>query len=73
METLNTPDPILERIREYYAVHLHSREEGMSILPHLNTALCDGKGVWSTAQHRNVEDHDTVEVSIKFKICSDAL
>jgi hypothetical protein len=73
MEKLNIPDPILERTAGSHAVHLLSREEALSILPHLDAALCDGNGAWSKAQHRDIEDHDAVEFSIKFKIRSDAL
>jgi hypothetical protein len=73
MEKMNTPDPIFERIRGSPAVHLPCREASLLILSHLNSALCNGKGEWSKADHRIVENHGTIEVSIKFEIHSDAL
>jgi hypothetical protein len=73
MEESNVPDPAFDRVRRSYAAHLPTREEALSIMPNLTTALFDGSSVWSRAQHWNVGDHGTAEVPTKFKIRSDAL
>jgi hypothetical protein len=73
VEKLNTPDPNFECIRGSQTVNLLSREESLSILPHLKSTLFNGKGEWVKPDHRNVENHDKIEVSIKFEGCPDAL